>query len=89
MYMQPGQEAGMNIQRSVFMQHISQINLLFIFVVPALTMRLLAEVKKTRTYDLLLTAPISATDIALGKHEFRMPAQCNPIISHHSDSAYY
>jgi ABC-2 type transport system permease protein len=67
MYMQPGMEAGMNIQRSVFLQHISQINLLFIFVVPALTMRLIAEEKKTRTYDLLLTAPISATQIAVAK----------------------
>jgi len=67
MYMQPGMEAGMNIQRGVFLQHISQINLLFIFVVPALTMRLIAEEKKMRTYDLLLTSPISATQIALGK----------------------
>ncbi|NJM10351.1 MAG: hypothetical protein HC883_05715 [Bdellovibrionaceae bacterium] len=40
--------------------HISQINLLFVFVVPALTMRLLAEEKRLRTYDLLLTSPISA-----------------------------
>lgn len=66
-YMHPGMEAGMNLQREVFMMHISQINLLFIFVVPALTMRLLAEEKRMRTYDLLLTAPISATQIALGK----------------------
>jgi ABC-2 type transport system permease protein len=66
-YMQPGQEGGMNLQREVFLMHISQINLLFLFVVPALTMRLLAEEKKMRTYDLLLTSPISATQIALGK----------------------
>ncbi len=67
MYMQPGMEAGMNIQRGVFLAHISQINLLFVFVVPALTMRLLAEEKRLRTYDLLLTSPITATDIAVGK----------------------
>lgn len=55
------------MQREVFLMHISQINLLFVFVVPALTMRLLAEEKRMRTYDLLLTSPISATQIALGK----------------------
>lgn len=67
MMMQPGMEAGMNMQREVFLAHISQVNLLFVFVVPALTMRLLAEEKRIRTYDLLLTSPVSATQIALGK----------------------
>lgn len=62
----PGGE-GLSLQMTVFLNHISQINLLFIFIVPALTMRLLAEEKKMKTYDLLLTAPISATNIALGK----------------------
>lgn len=66
-FMQPGMETGLNLQRDVFLAHISQINLLFVFVVPALTMRLLAEEKRLRTYDLLLTSPINATQIALGK----------------------
>jgi ABC-2 type transport system permease protein len=57
----------LNIQMTVFLNHISQINLLFIFIIPALTMRLLAEEKKMRTYDLLLTSPVTATEIALGK----------------------
>lgn len=56
-----------NIHFTVFTSHIWLVNLVFIFVVPALTMRLLAEEKKMRTYDLLLTSPITATDIALGK----------------------
>lgn len=67
MYMQPGSESGMSLQREVFLMHISQINLLFVFVVPALTMRLLAEEKRLRTYDLLLTSPVSASQIAVGK----------------------
>lgn len=62
-----GMQSGQSLQNVVFMSHISQTNLLFIFVLPALTMRLLSEEKRTRTYDLLLTAPISATQIALGK----------------------
>lgn len=65
--MQFGGEGGMNITMTVFMSHISITNLLFVFVVPALTMRLLSEEKKMRTYDLLLTAPVTAGDIALGK----------------------
>jgi ABC-2 type transport system permease protein len=57
----------MNLHYMVFVPHISYVNLIFIFAIPALTMRLVAEEKKLRTYDLLLTAPISATEIALGK----------------------
>ncbi len=65
--MQFGQEGGANIHFSVFMQHISITNLLYVLLMPAITMRLLAEERKMRTYDLLLTAPITATDIAVGK----------------------
>ncbi len=56
-----------NIHYTVFMMHLSLVNLICIFAVPALTMSLLSEEKKVRTYDLLLTAPITATDIAIGK----------------------
>ena len=67
MYMQPGMDAGMSLQGQVFLMHISYANLLFVFLVPALTMRLLAEEKRMRTFDLLLTSPITATEIAIGK----------------------
>lgn len=66
-YMQPGMDAGMNLQGQVFLMHISYGNLLFVFLIPALTMRLLAEEKRMRTFDLLLTSPITATQIAIGK----------------------
>jgi ABC-2 type transport system permease protein len=66
-FMQPGMDSGMNLQQNVFLLHISQINLLFVFFVPALTMKLISEEKRNRTYDLLLTSPVSATQIALGK----------------------
>ncbi len=66
-YMQPGMDAGMSLQSQVFMMHISYANLLFVFLIPALTMRLLAEEKRMRTFDLLLTSPITATQIAAGK----------------------
>ena len=62
-----GQE-GMNIHNTVFLEHISVTNLIFLFVVPALTMRLIAEEKRSRSFDLLLTSPINAWQIAVGKY---------------------
>jgi ABC-2 type transport system permease protein len=61
-----GREAP-NIIRNVFTPHIQITNLLFIIVLPVLTMRLISEEKKSRTYDLLLTSPITATQIVVGK----------------------
>lgn len=65
--MNAGPSGEMSLQRYVFNAHISLVNLLLIFVVPALTMRLLAEEKKQRSFDLLLTAPVTSTQIVLGK----------------------
>ncbi len=56
-----------NIIRGVFTSHISMVNLIFIVTLPAITMRLIAEEKKSRSYDLLLTSPVTATEIVLGK----------------------
>jgi ABC-2 type transport system permease protein len=39
-----------------------------IFFLPILTMRLIAEEKKNRTIELLMTSPISSLDIVLGKY---------------------
>lgn len=62
----PGQ-SGPNLQIDLFAQHISLVHLLLILVVPVFTMRLLSEEKKMKTFDLLLTSPITATEIAVGK----------------------
>jgi ABC-2 type transport system permease protein len=64
---QPGIETSRSIHTDVFAAHVSAIYLVFLVVIPALTMRLLAEEKKMRTMDLLLTAPITSTQIAVGK----------------------
>ncbi len=58
----------MNIHYAVFVRHLSLLNLILIFLVPALTMRMIAEEKKLRTYDLLLTSPVTSVQIVVGKY---------------------
>ncbi|MCD6307953.1 MAG: ABC transporter permease [Candidatus Latescibacteria bacterium] len=50
--------------RSVF----SFIPFIFLFFVPAITMRLLSEERKSGTIELLFTMPISDVEIVLGKY---------------------
>lgn len=64
---QGGMEGGANIYGTVFVSQLSLTHLLLLFIVPIFTMRLIAEEKKLRTFDLLLTAPITSTKIVLGK----------------------
>ncbi len=47
---------------------LSTIAVVLLLAVPILTMRSLAEEKKTRTDQMLLTSPITLTDIVLGKY---------------------
>ena len=49
-------------------QMIGSGNFIMILACAALTMRLFAEEKKTRTYDLLMTSPITPTQLVLGKY---------------------
>jgi ABC-2 type transport system permease protein len=67
-YMQGVSPQQLNIHYAVFLRQLSYLNLMLIFVVPALTMRLFAEERKLRTFDLLLTSPITSTDIVIGKY---------------------
>ena len=41
--------------------------ILVIFVVPAITMRLLSEEKKSGTYEVLMCAPVKETTVVLSK----------------------
>lgn len=58
----------LNIHYGVFLRQLSYLNLLLLFVVPALTMKLFSEEKKLRTFDLLLTSPVTSLQIVLGKY---------------------
>ena len=56
--------SGDSSLRNVF----SIIPFIFIFFIPAITMRLLSEERKSGTIELLVTMPISDLDIVLGKY---------------------
>ena len=47
--------------------YFSFITIIFIILIPLLTMRLFSEEKKLRTEQLLLTSPVSITGMVLGK----------------------
>ena len=65
--MRGGENGGANVYYEVFMRHVSLVNFIMILATAALTMRLLSEEKRSRTYDLLLTSPITAPQIVAGK----------------------
>jgi len=69
---------GMNIHYYVFFPLLAQVNLLLLFIVPALTMRLFSEERKLRTFDLLMSSPLTSTQIVIGK--FCSAYKCSFII---------
>jgi ABC-type Na+ efflux pump, permease component len=64
----------LNIHYGVFIRELSYLNLMLIFMVPALTMKLFSEEKKVRTFDLLLTSPVTSFEIVMGKYIAAMGA---------------
>lgn len=46
---------------------IANVSFVFVLLVPLLTMRIMAEENRQKTDQLLLTSPVTATDIVLGK----------------------
>src|SRR5579871_550915 len=67
MMMMQGGRGGMSLNEYVFTPHFGNVNVVLLIMVPALTMRLFAEEKKNRTMDLLMTSPLTATQIVAGK----------------------
>jgi ABC-2 type transport system permease protein len=61
------QGRGMSLNDYVFAPHFGNVNVVLLIMIPALTMRLFAEEKKNRTMDLLMTSPLTATQIVVGK----------------------
>jgi ABC-2 type transport system permease protein len=46
---------------------LHNLSVLLIFIVPAITMRMFPEDKRSGTYELLLTSPVRVSEIVLGK----------------------
>ncbi len=58
----------LNINQMVFAPLFHNINIILLFLVPILTMRLFSEEKKSKTDELLYTSPVSISQIILGKY---------------------
>jgi ABC-2 type transport system permease protein len=62
-----GNLPDVNLNQLVLRPAIANMAVVLLLVVPILTMRLLAEEKKLKTMELLLTSPLTITDIVVGK----------------------
>jgi ABC-2 type transport system permease protein len=62
----PGAE-GPNLNQWVVEPFYFTLVIILVFLVPVLTMRLLAEERKRGTFELLITSPLSVMEIVLGK----------------------
>lgn len=67
MFQNRGGEGGLPLHFAVVYGFVSMVNLIMILAVSAVTMRLFTEEKRNRTFDLLLTAPVTSTEIVVGK----------------------
>lgn len=59
---------------------LSSVTFLFLVITPILTMRILAEEKKNRTDQLLLTAPVSVWKVILGKYLSMVTIYAIPVV---------
>ncbi|NMB74052.1 MAG: ABC transporter permease subunit [Myxococcales bacterium] len=66
--MRPQMLQYMNFTDQVLAPLFYNAAVILIFVAPFLTMRLIAEERRARTFDLLLTNPVTPFQIALGKY---------------------
>lgn len=66
-YQQYSGGKGVSITDGIIRPLYGNMNVIFLFMVPFITMRLFAEEKKQHTIELLMTSPVSLTEIILGK----------------------
>jgi ABC-2 type transport system permease protein len=65
--MQRGEMFPMNINEQIIRQLLGNMNVVNLFFIPIITMRLFAEEKRNGTIELLATSPIRDTEVILGK----------------------
>jgi ABC-2 type transport system permease protein len=62
-----GQDFSLNFTDHIFNPVIGTAGVVMLFIVPFLTMRLIAEEKRQQTFQLLMTTPVRSWEIVLGK----------------------
>jgi ABC-2 type transport system permease protein len=62
-----GMGHGASLTDGIIVPLYGNMNVIFLFMVPFITMRLFAEEKKQHTLELLMTSPITLSEIILGK----------------------
>lgn len=62
-----GQSVPLNVNEWVVQNVLGNMNVINLFVIPILTMRLFAEEKRSGTFELLSTSPLRDWEIILGK----------------------
>ena len=63
----PEMVARFNLNQMVVVPLLHNMSVLLIFIVPAISMRMFPEEKRSGTYELLLTSPVRVGEIVLGK----------------------
>jgi len=63
-----GAAPQINLNDLVFRPTFHNMSVVLLLIVPILTMRLFSEEKKTKTTELLLTSPLTISEIVLGKY---------------------
>jgi ABC-2 type transport system permease protein len=63
-----GAAPQINLNDLIFRPTFHNMSVVLLLIIPILTMRLFSEEKKTRTVELLLTSPLTVTQIVLGKY---------------------
>lgn len=67
-FQQPQMLEHLNLTDMVVFPLLRNVGVVFLFICPFLAMRLVAEEKRNKTFELLMTTPISPWEIMLGKY---------------------
>jgi ABC-2 type transport system permease protein len=62
-----GEQASMNIGEQIIRPLLSNINVIALFFIPMISMRLFSEEKRSGTIELLATSPVKDYEIIIGK----------------------
>jgi ABC-2 type transport system permease protein len=62
-----GLAAGVNLNELVFRPTFYSTAIILLLILPILTMRVFAEERKLKTFELLMTSPVGITEIVAGK----------------------